>query len=337
MKRQTNHVLVGLFVLLLGGGAVVTGVWLGFGAPEHLTNLYATYMTDSVSGLRLKSAVRYRGVDVGRVRAIGLDPEDSERVRLLLDIDDEVPIRTTTVARLARQGVTGLAFVELRGGSADAPLLEAAPGQRYPVIQSEPSLVGRLTEAGDEMLARVEATVTSLALASERIAALFDERNRDAVAATLANVERVAAAAGARADTLGTGIDDLGRVMAAAAAAGERLPALVGRADATLAGLERHAAALADAARALTSLVTRLETEVGPLAASLDRTTALGEQELARFASETQPALAALLRELADAAASLRGVADALERDPSLLLHGRRDRLPGPGEEGYPR
>jgi phospholipid/cholesterol/gamma-HCH transport system substrate-binding protein len=333
MSTRPRYALVGLFVLLLGGATVATGVWLSFGAPETLSNVYTTYMTDSVSGLRVKSLVRYRGVDVGRVRSIALDPENSERVRLLLDIDRDVPIRENTVARLAKQGLTGLAYVELSGGGGEAPPLTARDGRPHPVIPSAPSLIASLDRSGTRLLEQVERAIAQLALAAERIAALFHEGNLAAVDATLADLQRLAAAAGSRAGTVGEGIDDLGRVLDNAAEAGERLPALVARADATLAGFERHATALADAARAIEQLAARLDGEVARLSKQVGRTAAMTEQELARFASETQPALADLLLELDDTAASLRRLGETLERDPSLLIHGRRERTLGPGEE----
>jgi len=85
------------------------------------------------------------------------------------------------------------------------------------------------------------------------------------------------------------------------------------------------------------STVTRrhwLEVETKQLGGSLARATALTEQELARFASETQPVLIQTLRELEAAAMALRRLGEVLERDPSLLLYGQRERALGPGEGG---
>ena len=45
---------------------------------------YQTYMTESVSGLSLNAPVRYRGVEVGRVRRIALAPGNVEQVQLTL-------------------------------------------------------------------------------------------------------------------------------------------------------------------------------------------------------------------------------------------------------------
>ena len=333
MQTRPSYAVVGLFVILLTGTVIVAGVWFGFGDPKPPSRPYVTYVTDSVAGMRENSTVRYRGVDVGRVRDIGLDPADPRRVRLLLDIDLEVPILTDTVARLSTQGLTGLSYIELSSDGSGTTLV-AGEGEAYPVIRSQSTLMGRIDAAGTELLARVGEMTLQMAEASRRISELFNDSNREAVAATLADLRVVAAALGSRADTVGRGVDDLGRVLADAAHAGEKLPGLVDRADRTLAGIDRHATALADAARAVERLAVTVEGESKRLGGGLDRATALTEQELARFASETQPAMINALRELEAAAAALRRLGEALERDPSLLLYGQRERALGPGEGG---
>jgi phospholipid/cholesterol/gamma-HCH transport system substrate-binding protein len=331
MQTRPAYAAVGLFVVVLTAAIIVTGVWFGFGDPKRAASAYLVFLTDSVAGLRENSTVRYRGVDVGRVREIGLAPGDPGRVRLLLDIDSAVPVLTDTVARLSTQGLTGLAYIELTSEGAGEPLVAGA-GEPYPVIPSRSSLMGRIDTVGGELLRRVDEATAEMAEAARRFGALFDDANRTAVADTLADVRELAAVLGGRADTLGRGIDDLGTLLADAAEAGERLPALVERADRTLAGLDAHAGALADAARAVERLADTLRVESERLAGRIDRTTTLTEQELTRFSSETQPALTAMLYELEGAAGALRRLGEVLERDPSLLLYGRRDRPLGPGE-----
>ncbi len=326
MQSRPAYAAVGLFVVLLSGAIIAAVAWFGLGDPKPASTPYLTYITDSVAGLRENSTVRYRGVDVGRVGAIDLAPADPGRVRLRLDIDREIPILTDTVARVSTQGLTGLSYIELTSEGAGEPL-QAREGEPYPVIRSVPTLMGRLDTAGGELLARVDGATRELAEAAQRIGALFDEANRTAVSDTLADLRRLAATLGARADTLGHGLDG-------AARAGERLPGLVATAERTLVGLDRHAGALADAARAIERLADTLRVEGERLGDGIERTTSLTERELVRFASETQPALARTLRELEDAAGALRRLGEALERDPSLLLYGHRDRRLGPGEGG---
>lgn len=101
-------------------------------------------MKESVAGLNLNAPVRYRGVEVGRVQKIALDPDNVEQVQLTLAIESGTPIKVDNIAVLSTQGVTGIAFVDLTGGSRDSPLLRAVPDGPLPVIRSGPSLLVRL-------------------------------------------------------------------------------------------------------------------------------------------------------------------------------------------------
>ena len=81
-------------------------------------------MTESVSGLNLNAPVRYRGVDVGRVRAIALAPGNVEQVQVTLDIERGTPVKEDTVAMLETQGLTGIAYVDLTAGRRDSPAID---------------------------------------------------------------------------------------------------------------------------------------------------------------------------------------------------------------------
>jgi phospholipid/cholesterol/gamma-HCH transport system substrate-binding protein len=153
MEPKVNYLLVGLFVVVLGVTSLAVVLWLSKGDYRGIYDRYYTYMRESVSGLSVDSAVRYRGVEVGRVKEIILDPENPEEVRLGLDIVRGTPIKEDTTAVLETQGLTGITTVNLTGGSRDAPPLTAKANQKYPVIKSAPSLFTRLDSALSRILA----------------------------------------------------------------------------------------------------------------------------------------------------------------------------------------
>ncbi|HEY5790357.1 MAG TPA: MlaD family protein [Gammaproteobacteria bacterium] len=337
MEPRPAYALVGLFVLLLGGALFASAVWLGAGHGELQSDYYHAYLEESVIGLNVKSSVRYRGVDVGRVSRIELDPDDPGRVRLLLSLDAGTPVSVATVARLATIGITGLAYVELRGGTRDSAPLRAAAGAAYPVIPTEPSLRGQLEQAAPDLLAEVRATLQALGAATERTRALFSDANLEALGSILADLQRLGAMLAGRSEQLAGGIDDLGRLLEHGVAASARFPALVERADGTLVRLEQAALAAGEASQAINQLAGRLDIAVARLSGStlgeVERAAGLTSQELQRFAVDTQPELLGLIEELRSAALSLRRLGRELEHDPSLVLFGRRDVQPGPGEE----
>src|SRR5574341_1438561 len=116
MEPKVNYTLVGLFVVLFTAGLVSVVLWLGKGEYRMAYDRYYAYMTESVSGLSVNSPVKYRGVEVGRVKEIILNPDNPEEVRLTLDIARGTPVKEDTLAALDIQGLTGLAIVNLAGG-----------------------------------------------------------------------------------------------------------------------------------------------------------------------------------------------------------------------------
>ena len=105
-----NYAIVGAFVLVLGSALIAGVLWLASGgAFQTKYDSYLAIMEESVSGLNLNAPVKYNGVDVGKVRAIQLDPANADHVWLTFAIERGTPIRQDTVAVLKTQGLTGIA------------------------------------------------------------------------------------------------------------------------------------------------------------------------------------------------------------------------------------
>lgn len=307
MNTRTRYSLVGLFVLGLGGALIAGILWLSTGGQDADSRRYVVYMTDSVAGLNRDSAVTYRGVNVGRVREISLAPDDPERVRLLLEVQKDTPIRTDTVATLEMQGLTGLGSVNLTGGSQDAPPLTASKGEDYPVIPSRPSLLGRLDR-------RLTELADNLIVTSQGLRSLLNDDNRALLIDTLTNLKKITDAVASRSDKVGEALDNMVTTLDNARDASADLPALVKHLKGSAVALEAMANEMADAGNELR-----------------DSLRARG-QELSTFTGSALPEAALMTQELRRAAENLRRFTESLQRNPSVLLRGTPPPQPGPGE-----
>lgn len=278
MESKVNFAVVGVFVLILGALLIGGVLWLSSGKSySKAYDTYLVYMSESVSGLSLDAPVRYRGVQVGGVRRIALAPGNAEQVQLTLDIERGTPVKQDTVAVLQVQGLTGIAHVDLSGGSRDSPPLKPAPDEEYPVIRTGPSLMLRLDTA-------VTALLGNLNRSSESVNALLDEENRIALRHTLANLERLSGAL-----------------------ASAELPQLLRRLQRSADAFDRMAN---ETARAGSSTANTVDT----------------------VRAEALPEARQAITELRELTASLRRFSEALERNPGMLLQGRPNVPPGPGE-----
>ena len=157
MENKVNLALVGGFVLVLATALVGVVLWLASGgAYQTQFDRYDASVEESVSGLNPKAPVKYNGVDVGQVERIWLDPENPQRVKLRFQIEQGTPVKVDTVATLKTQGLTGIAYVELSGGTPGSPALTRHDGQQHPVIQTRPSLSTRFENVLTQVLARAK-------------------------------------------------------------------------------------------------------------------------------------------------------------------------------------
>lgn len=303
-----NYPIVGLFVLVLGAVLIAGVLWLASGgAFQKKYDLYLAIEDESVAGLNLNAPVKYNGVDVGKVRDIKLDPGNPERVNLLFAIEHGTPIKEDTVAVLKTQGLTGIAYVELSGGTRDAPLLRATAGSGYPIIRTKPSLAARLENVLTSVLAKLDST-------SNNINAILSDDNRAAFKSALADIATVARTVAARKDTLDAGI-------ASAARTFENTSRLSTQAGPVLDRVGRGA----DAIEKMGDEVARTSTTAGKTVNSIGA-------DVKRFTAETLPELERLLGELSVLATSLRRLSEQTERDPRGILFGRKAVPEGPGE-----
>jgi phospholipid/cholesterol/gamma-HCH transport system substrate-binding protein len=312
MDDKVNYSLVGLFVLVLGAALVAGVLWLSAGmGGQQAMNTYQAVIKESVAGLNVDAPVKYLGVDVGKVSRIEIDPRNSQQVRLHFLIDRGTPIKQDSLAVLKTQGLTGIAYIELSGGSAGSkPLLAGADGVA-PTIPFKLSLGARLENVLTNVLANVDRT-------SNNLNAVFDAENSAALKALLADTAAVARALAAQKVAMSAGVADAARTAQLAARAGEQLGPTLDRIAASALAVER-----------MSEVAGSASTRAGVAA---DAAASSAQQ----LGAETLPDLARLLSELTQLSASLRRLSEQTAGSPSSLLLGSPAPRPGPGESARP-
>ncbi len=165
MENRASYILIGLFVFILGFSGVGAILWLGKYAQSENYNYYNVITRQSVSGLNPKAPVKLRGVSVGEVKDIYINKDNSEEVIVLIKVKEDTPIKEDTHALINLQGITGLSYIELEGGTHDSKKLKTSKKEKdYGVIWTK-----------DSIIERVDKTLTNIGNKTNRMLDKTDE------------------------------------------------------------------------------------------------------------------------------------------------------------------
>jgi paraquat-inducible protein B len=323
MTQPTNHWKLGLFVVvsfLLGLGALM---YIGAQAFGRDSITYTSYFDESVTGLDIGSSVRFRGVTLGTVSKVEVAP-DKRHVQvsygIRMELMDRVGIAANNGdgagkipadlrAQISAQGLTGQKYILLDFFDVTAhpvPKLPFAvpantiPGAGSPLKNIEDSIaraverVPQITEQISEMLATTNRLVESVTQRQfpERLNETFDNLN-----ATLANTNKLI-------DDINTKVNQVPVQQLS-----DEARAAIQNANLTMTKVQ--------------AVLDRVDGETGLVASVQRATDSVGE--VAGNAQLIGDDLSGTLREVREAAAALRQVLDALERDSDMLLKGRAE------------
>lgn len=308
MENKAHALAAGLFTLLLVLGVALAAMW--FSGDTYEKSYYVVESKYAVTGLSEQAAVRYRGVNIGKVTRIDFDPANPRLILIDIAIQSGMSLTKSTFAELRYQGVTGLSYVML-----DDPRTSAEPlpqnGQdgstRIPIRES---MLSSLAEAAPLMLSDAREVM-------KRMNSLMSDENQAQIGSALKNVELVTRQ-----------ITALARAMEPAARGSE---ALVADARKTIQHADKL---LADIAGTNRDLAKRLEA-IDRVSASTQNAGNAVSALADTVASETLPRINLMADELARTSRSLDRLASELKEQPQSLVFGRKPGTPGPGESGF--
>ncbi|MBI5534120.1 MAG: MCE family protein [Deltaproteobacteria bacterium] len=321
MAAPTNHTKLGLFVITGFAAAIVAGGLLGAANFRKTTIRYHSYFNESVEGLNLGSPVKFRGVTIGNVSAIEIAP-DHRMVDVVSELDtNEVKRMGLTEAgtergtvkfaippdlrtQLGSQGITAVKFIAIDFfdvKSNPAPSLPfAVPIDHY--IPAAPSMFKNLEDTITKAMDRLPEMVDAVVMIMGRVDRLLETLEaQDISGKAVATFERA---------------DDVMKTLQRALARIDKHD-LGGKAASTMTDVDL-------AIGKMSKVIDRLDGERGLLASAQRATDAFGE--VGRAGHGTQKDLEATLRDMSEAAESIRSLVDAIERDPDMLLKGKAKR-----------
>jgi phospholipid/cholesterol/gamma-HCH transport system substrate-binding protein len=301
METRASYVTVGAFVMICLLGLIISMLWITGAQYREEYIYFRTFFTGPVTGLGRGTIVRYNGIDVGNVTELAFDPADPRRVVTTLQTTPTLRLRSDSIASIESQGLTGASYVEIAGGSPDAPLLTAQPGQEYPEIPSKPSPLQQLQQTAPEMVARFN-------VVGERMSDFLNEDNRKSFSELLSNLRNTT-------KVIDQHEEDIDAMLANLRAVSANLNKTLANADKALGTADTALTAANHAIGTLDTAFNSADTtvkKVGQLSDDADKV--LNGQSVAQ--------LNQLMAQTRALVASLTRLSNDLEREPTKLIYG---------------
>lgn len=299
METRANYVLIGTFTLVTTVLLLLFALWASNFSAARNWREYMVVFTEPVTGLTEGGSVQYNGLAVGTVESLNLDDNDARRVIARLKLKANTPVKTDTRAKLSQQGITGVPFIQLTGGSPDAPALQPAADGRLPVIRTEPSALQNIADTANRLVARLDQVLS--------------EDNIRRISQTLEHLEQASGSIAGRRE-------EIGELIVNARDATATLTATLAHADGAVQGIDRNFV------QRLPALLDKLDAVVVKLDATAGNANAMIAENRPALQSFTSDGLAQLgptLVELRALMRDLRALSGRMEGNPARYILGR--------------
>jgi phospholipid/cholesterol/gamma-HCH transport system substrate-binding protein len=230
METRANYVTVGLFTLIVLAAAFAFIYWVArLDESSGLVPLNVR-IAGSVTGLGEGSEVLFNGIKVGKVDRVAFDPQDPRVVYAITSVKSDTPVRADTSASIGSQGLTGISYISLSGGTPSAALLLEGEGEGVPVIEAAPSAVGDILETVRAIAGRADRMMTSLDD--------FMKEVRNPATNSVKNIETFSSALAKNSDEVESFMQSAGKTAEAVNGLSSRLDGTLNRVDEILAAVD---------------------------------------------------------------------------------------------------
>lgn len=311
METRSNQVLVGSITLGLLAALILFMVWLSQ-LSGGVEKTYDIFFQQSVEGLAKGTGVTFRGVPVGHVKSINLEPRSPQFIRVRISVDDDTPVLEGSTAEIRSVGFTGPSQIQLN------PPEPVQPGQRpvahaelrcpqqnperdcpygYPVIAVRPGALASLLNTAPELLERVS-TLT------QRLTELLSDRNQESIAGILDNLQSISHALAERSPEIAATIAEARVAIHQAGDAAQQFGRLAGTTNDLLDAQGRPL--MAD----LRHTLQNADRTIAELQGAVHE----ARPGIQSFSTQTLPEVGQLMRELRATSESLRDITDRINQ-----------------------
>ena len=313
METRADYVTVGIFtVVTLIAAFMIVYFIARMGDSRHLEPLDVR-VPGSVTGLGESSQVFFNGIRVGTVKRLVLDDTNPNMVIAKTEINGTTPITRSTVATLGFQGLTGLAFIELKGGSLNEPNLleEANKTDTVARIDADPSTFNNLLATAQDIFARANSALGELEG--------FVRDVRQPLTETIENSRNFSKTLNDNRDSVQQILDDTKQMMARLNTASEKVDSIMAKLD-TMLSPDNKNSVVVQAQETLASIQKATDTinqHIGPISENLEKFSGQGLRNVEALVNDSRRSIDRIERSISD-----------LEKNPQRIIYGGNGTVP---------
>jgi len=306
VETKANHVLIGLFTLGVVAALLLFVLWAAKYSSQSKFNEYDVVFREAVTGLSIGGLVQYNGITVGTVRALHLAPNDPRQVIARIRVNIDAPVKVDTKAKLGSSLLSGVAYVQLSGGTPASPLLVQGDHPHVPVIIADESPLQKLLNSTED----IATTFTDVLY---RINKLISDQNTASIGKSLANIQSLT-------DGLAGERENISALIRSTKESSERLDRTMGSAQKTFDTLNHELTSK------LPGMVSKLDRSIAQLDSFTGGADAVLKENrgaLNSFASQGLAQVGPTLTEMRLVLRELSRLVSSLQHEPAKFLLGR--------------
>jgi len=320
MNNKVNYTAIGFSVVVAFSLMLIFMYWLIKPTADAKTQKYLIYFNESVLGLNIDAPVKYRGISVGRVSKMKINPANTEQVEVLITILKTTPIKIDTKAKLTAQGITGLSYINLSMGKHSSKVLTIKNGEAYPIIQSTPSLFKEIENSFGGVSSSLTGTL-------QKTQQLLNETNQKQISLILKKTATILT----KVDIL---LDE--EMIESVKKSGKNIELLTSNIDKMIPNIDNFIYSSKEWETNINNSFTSIMESYVGITASMDeikRAVASGEFNVKEITSDLVPTMNNTLLDMQDLMVKFGETLEQYDRSPSDILFKQEEINKGPGEK----
>jgi len=312
MENRAYAIVVGIFTLVLGIGLLFAYLWIS-GSQQARTE-YTVSSQLPVTGLSPEAAVKFRGVDVGKVMEISIDPTSQTTVLINIEVAENLKLTREAYAELRRQGLTGIAYLDLNDESKNSTALPAGS-----IIPLRPTLVDELMSKGSEFTAQLETLLRNSNQFTASANQFLTKIDIQKLNNTIANFEKASEKALPAINSATIMFNNANKMVS----------------DKNQAQLVQTLESVQESFAATKPLINELSLTTKKFHDTADQIEISTNKLTNTLDTETLPQIHILTQNMNQSAIHFNQLINVLEENPQSIIFGNPAQPAGPGEEGF--